>query len=422
MGVGPAVVFSLIALMQGVSCQTWGVTMPPSITGISGSCLTIPCRFEIPKNEKPNLVNCSKGGMWKKGSVTGPNVFSALKPSSNIIQGELVGDITEKNCTTTLHSFPKNYSDVYFFRMECQELLKFTFDKPLNIILKPELPPPELTSVGQMSEGSTVSLQCSVPVPCSVLPPSITWLPRDSSRQEQTLMQQGKDGLTIMKSTLTFIASADHHNRSVACSVSYPLTRGGSSLPSATTHRLNVLYAPRVPVATLSTSVPVSEGRVVTFTCFSEANPPVSLYTWYRVHSGKLTKRGEGEMLVLQVSHNDSGAYVCEAQSQRGSRRSRYLSLEVIDPAGSHDGVVLYIICGVLLVLLIITVVVDVYKYQNLSRRLKLELKGDHTYSDLRSCSVTSDYDKLQARQPKSKPIDAHVDPTYENRMDLQTS
>lgn len=42
-------------------------------------------------------------------------------------------------------------------------------------------------------------------------------------------------------------------------------------------------------MATLSTSVPVPEGSNVTFTCRSDANPPVSLYTWYRVDGGEVT-------------------------------------------------------------------------------------------------------------------------------------
>nr|XP_033492055.1 sialic acid-binding Ig-like lectin 12 [Epinephelus lanceolatus] len=279
-----------------------------------------------------------------------------------------------------------------------------------------ELPPPELTSVSQVSEGAQVRLQCSVPVPCSVLPPSITWLPRDNSRQEQTQMQQ-----TTMTSTLTFIATADNHNQSISCSVTYPLTKGGSSPPSASSQRLNILYAPRDTVATLNTPVPVSEGRTVMFTCQSDANPPVSLYTWHRSDSGNLTKKAEEEILVLQVSQEDSGVYLCEAQSQRGSQRSRPVFLEVSANTGGSECVVLfpYIMCGVLFALYIMTVVVDVFKYRSICRRLKqIELKGEHTYDDLRTCSVASDYDQLQSRQPKTMPS-ADV-PNYENSIALQ--
>ncbi|XP_049891327.1 sialic acid-binding Ig-like lectin 7 isoform X1 [Epinephelus moara] len=415
MGVGLAVVTLLIALMQGVSCKTWDVTLPQSISGISDSCVIVPCLFTLPINEEPNIVNCS-GGVWRRGSISGPTVFSAHNPYNNILQGHMVGDLPKKNCTTVFHNFPKNFSDMYFFRLECTNHVKYTFSDGVNINVHPELPPPELTSVSQVSEGAQVRLQCSVPVPCSVLPPSITWLPRDNSRQEQTQMQQ-----TTMTSTLTFIATANNHNQSISCSVTYPLTKGGSSPPSASTQRLNILYAPRDTVATLNTPVPVSEGRTVMFTCQSDANPPVSLYTWHRSDSGNLTKKAEGEMLVLQVSQEDSGVYLCEAQSQRGSQRSRPVFLEVSANTGGSECVVLlpYIMCGVLLALYILTVVVDVYKYRSICRRLKqIELKEEHTYTDLRTCSVASDYDQLQSRQPKTMPS-ADV-PNYENPIALQ--
>ncbi|XP_038579904.1 sialoadhesin isoform X2 [Micropterus salmoides] len=398
MGVGLAVVSLLIALMQGVCCKTWNVILPPKIVGISGSCVTVPCRFEVPINEDENISTCTDGVVWIKGKLLGPFVFTARSPDTNIIKGQHVGDLMKKNCTTIFYSFPKNYSDIYFFRLNCPKV-KYSYTDGVNIAVEPGLPPPLLTSVNQVSEGVQVALQCSVPVPCSILPPTLIWLPRDNSRQEQTLMQQNVDGQMIMTSTLTFTASANHHNQSIACSVSYPLTKGGSTQPSATTQRLDVLYAPRFTVATLSTSGPVSEGRTVVFTCSSDANPPVSLYTWYRADTGKFKKKGEGEILVLQVSQKDSGVYLCEAQSQRGSERSRPVSLEINTTAVSSESfaVVPYSICGVVLVLYILTVAVNMYKFQSLSRRLKqIELKGEHIYTDLKACSVASDYDHLQ--------------------------
>ncbi|KAK5883301.1 hypothetical protein CesoFtcFv8_019644 [Champsocephalus esox] len=423
MGVGLAVVTLLIALMQGVSCQTWAVILPKTILVINDSCVTIPCRFTIPRNEEANILNCSKGVVWKKGSTTGPKVFIAHTPQLNLIQGEITGDVTKKNCTTTFHGFRQDNNDKYFFRLECAELTKYTFNNGVTINAQPDLPPSLLSSGGQVSEGAQVRLQCSVPVPCHNMPPSITWSPEDTSSQKSTQMQSSDDGQMIMMTTLTFSAAAHHNNQSFSCSVTYPLPAGGSSRSSATSQRLSVLYGPKDTVATVSNSAPVFEGQSVTLTCFSEANPPVSLYTWYRGDRGKLTKIGKGEKLVLQASQTDSALYLCEAQSPMASQRSRPVSLEVKTTTGRIEGVVLpYTICGVLLLLYIMTVVVDVYKYRGISRRLKMiEVKGEeHTDTNMRCRSVASDYDQLQHRPSEMMP---HPDAsTYENPVALQAT
>ncbi|XP_076611001.1 myelin-associated glycoprotein isoform X2 [Chaetodon auriga] len=362
MGVGLVVVALLIALMQGVFGKTWNVMMPQTIRGISGSCVTIPCRFEVPDSEEGDVLNCSDRGVWRRGSPSGP-------PVSKSLQLRATGDLTKKNCTTTFHGFPEDYSDTLFYRLECTENLKFTFRSGVNIVIRSGVPLPQVTSEGMVvREGALAVLHCSVQVPCTTLPPSITWLPRDSSREEQTHMQQNADRQMIMKSTLTFVASADHHTQSVACSVSYPLTKGGSIESSIARHRVDVLYAPRSTVATLSTPGPVSEGHIVTITCSSDANPPVVSYTWYRVETGQLTKRGEGEILVLKVKKEDSGAYLCEALAKMGSQRSNPVSLQVTTTttdSSSLAGGILYSMCGVMLLLYILTVGVSVYKYHS---------------------------------------------------------
>ncbi|XP_051245669.1 sialoadhesin [Dicentrarchus labrax] len=414
MGVVLTVVALLIALMQGVFCKTWNVMLPKSIVGISGSCVTVPCGFEVPDEMEKRVLNCSNKGVWRKGSLSGPIITA----TSNI-QGTIFGDLTKKNCTTSFHNFLQNYSDVYFFRLECLDTLKYTFPNGVNINVRQDPSPPLLTLESPVSEGAQVKVRCSVPMPCSILPPSLTWLPQDNSRQEEKEIHQNVDGQMILTSTLTFSASAEHHNQNITCSVSYPLTKGGSSKPSATSQTSTVLYAPRFTMATLSPSGPVSEGRIVTLLCSSDANPPVSLYTWYTTDSGNLTKKGEGDTLFLKVNREDSGVYVCEAQTERGSERSRPVALEVKPTTDISDSLQIpYIICAALLVLYVVTVAVTMYKYQNLSRRLKqLELKGEHTYTDLRICNVSSDYEQLQRQQPKTMPA-----PDVSNYENLQIS
>nr|XP_019961295.1 PREDICTED: myelin-associated glycoprotein-like isoform X1 [Paralichthys olivaceus] len=409
MGVGVADVALLLAMMQGVFSQTWNLKLPQRIVSITNSCVTVPCHFDIPNNQEANFANCSGRAVWRRGSILNPKTA----------QGKIIGDLTKKNCTTMMSSFPNIHNDVYSFRLNCPNL-KFTFLNGVNISIQTEPPPPQLTFMSQMSEGGHAKLQCQTPVSCSVLPPSLTWSLRDASSQEESHMQQRPDGSMIMTSTLTFIASADHHNQTVRCSVSYPLLNGGSSSPAMTSQRLSILYAPRFTTATIIPSGPVFEGETVLLTCSSDANPPVSHYIWFRTEQGKLRAIAREQTLELQVNLSHSGPYLCEARSPRGSQTSRTVFLRVsatqVAADSSPVSMMPYIISGVLSVLYILMVFVNLYKCHSLSRRLKkIELKGDPIYTDLKTIHVNSDYDQLQLK-PKPPP----EDPEYENSFSMQ--
>ncbi|XP_058475481.1 myelin-associated glycoprotein isoform X2 [Solea solea] len=414
----------LMALMKGVVGQSWDIMLPETIVGLSKSCITVPCHFTVPADQETNILNCSNRGVWRKGSLTGPIVINSQKP--NVIQGQIIGDLTQKNCTTVMENFSEDNNDMFFFRLECPNL-KFTFTNGVRITAKRDPSPPQMTSVTQMSQGAEVKFQCSAPLTCSNLPPSISWQPQDIFSKEE-LVVEVTDGQTVMTSTMTFTASADLHNESIICSVSYPLSKGKSSSPSATTRRLNIWYGPRFTTAMLSTSGPVSDGTFVTFTCSSDANPPVRSYTWFRDNRGQLNRVGQGQTLILQVSKRDTGLYLCETQTQRSSERSRSVVLEVHGSPTQENCknvnslIIPYIICGVLLVLFILTVAVDLYKHQSLSKRLKrIEQNRDHTYAELRTVNVNSVYDQLQRRpQLKPKPR-APEDPEYENSTSTVT-
>ena len=74
------------------------------------------------------------------------------------------------------------------------------------------------------------------------------------------LSKQSTDGSVIMTSTLTFMASADHHNQSILCSASYPLANGGSSPSAATSRRLSILCE-RLSDSDSALCWPTSAGR-----------------------------------------------------------------------------------------------------------------------------------------------------------------
>lgn len=86
--------------------------------------------------------------------------------------------------------------------------------------------------------------------------------------------------------------------------------------------------APKNTVALSNPTGPVPEGRAVTLTCQSDANPPVERYSWYKDISGQVTWKANGQTLVLLVSKADSGLYLCEAHNEKGSQRSKAMPLE----------------------------------------------------------------------------------------------
>ncbi|XP_023830441.1 myelin-associated glycoprotein [Salvelinus sp. IW2-2015] len=404
-----------IFLLKGALCQQWSLWTPQSLVAVGGSCLMVPCRFQIPAEFDATLNNCTPHGLWKKHSEWGSIVFhTAQTDAKNIIKGVMLGNLLNKNCTTIFNSFSAGYDDTYIFRLECAGTnpLKYNFLPGLNINHTDTPPRPQLIPMGNIMEGEWVRLSCSAPAPCPTLPPSLTWTSGLGGSVESQL-QEGIDGLMTMTSTLTFTASLLHHGLMVKCSARYTLQPGGTTKTTQGNLTLNVLYAPKNTVALSNPTGPVPEGRAVTLTCQSDANPPIERYSWYKDISGKETWKANGQTLVLLVSKADSGLYLCEAHNQNGSQRSKAMPLEF--ESDQFFKMAPYIICGVMVLLYVLTVTVDVYKYKSLSRRLKqIELslsgKADNTYTNLRIASTSSDYDQLQ--MTRAAPGKAH---SYEN-------
>ena len=119
------------ASAPGALSSEWSVWMPQSITALRGSCVLIPCRFEIPDKYKSDLTS-SPSAIWSRGSMDGPYIFNSAD-NKTFTQGTLEGDLLEKNCTTRLQNFT-GVNDTYFFRLECPNPLKYNFKPGVQII------------------------------------------------------------------------------------------------------------------------------------------------------------------------------------------------------------------------------------------------------------------------------------------------
>ncbi|XP_061097717.1 uncharacterized protein LOC133128295 isoform X2 [Conger conger] len=312
-------------LLQGALGGEWAVWMPQSIKVLSGSCVLIPCRFDIPSEWEKDLPGTTVQWHREKDDTV---MFDSKSQSESHLQGTFTGDLQRKTCTTLLENLPKHARDKYLFRLH--DPIKYTFRETfVELIITDSPPQPKLTTEKvEVMEGTSVSLSCSAAAPCPKLPPNLTWTPRLSDSVDQ--LQENEDKTTSVSSVLTFTASHLHHGQKITCRALYPLQQGGNQTSEASLI-LTVLYPPKNTSVSVSPSGSVLEGSSVTLTCSSKANPPVQNYTWYRVNGTEMNSVGTGQNLTFNVTESSgSEQYYCEAQNKHGKENSKTVLLNVI--------------------------------------------------------------------------------------------
>ncbi|KAF2368749.1 CD80-like immunoglobulin C2-set [Trinorchestia longiramus] len=117
------------------------------------------------------------------------------------------------------------------------------------------------------------------------------------------------------KSTLSFVATKEHHNAILTCTASNPAI----NQPLSTQVRLEVSYPPEVTIT--HSSFGYKEGDTATLNCQASANPAVLTFRWYR--RDQLVSNDNSTQLVIEnVSReNNIEDITCEASNEVGSSR-----------------------------------------------------------------------------------------------------
>nr|XP_054958978.1 B-cell receptor CD22 isoform X5 [Pan paniscus] len=166
----------------------------------------------------------------------------------------------------------------------------------------------KIKPLSEIHSGNSVSLQCDF----------------SSSHPKEVQFFWEKNGRLLGKeSRLNFDSISPEDAGSYSCWVNNSI---GQTASKAWT--LEVLYPPRRLRVSMSPGDQVMEGKSATLTCESDANPPVSHYTWFDWNNQSLPYHSQ-KLRLEPVKVQHSGAYWCQGTNSVGKGHSPLSTLTV---------------------------------------------------------------------------------------------
>ncbi|XP_056093355.1 sialic acid-binding Ig-like lectin 13 [Rhinichthys klamathensis goyatoka] len=316
-------------LLKGVRGRDFSISLPKKIKALSGSCVIIKCTLEIKDKFDKDLTKRATGCWYKDGTQFEKIVFNAMSSQNSIIRGNITGRLHEKNCTTMFYDVRSNYSGNYYFRIEGEGGLKWTYSEEYVLIEVIESPPKPTVKLyedqdpEEVLEGSSVSLRCSAETLCSSPPPTLTWsftprIPLSESGGQQELLV----------SDLNFTATHRHHRVTFTCTITYQLQDKNKTAQDNIT--LHVQYAPKI-----SPSSSCNGTDVTVCFCEGDGNPspelewhlsgrPVSNSSNTFISEERLNSTGLRSSITLHQSLSHSYTLQCVGNNTHGTARKLF--------------------------------------------------------------------------------------------------
>ncbi|XP_030606638.1 sialic acid-binding Ig-like lectin 14 [Archocentrus centrarchus] len=287
----------------------------------AGLCVVISCSFRTAAAFTPKHIVWFKCEASTERCGDADIIFHSNKNTKKKPQAGFEGrvsllepDVSQNNCSIIINDLKQSDSGSYQLRVIGEWNGKedgFTFITKAAVSVtglkqKPTVMIPTLT------EGQQATLTCTAPGLCSGSVPEITWTWRGAGGTHIT------ENITAFKtesvtaftqrhtSTLTFNASAEHHNSEITCKIGFT-----GETTTEETSDLRVNYVKEVKITGVTR---VREGEALNLTCSVESFPP-SLIMW-KHHSSNTdhSDTGSSTLVISNVTAEHSGLYVCTAK------------------------------------------------------------------------------------------------------------
>ncbi|XP_039475218.1 sialic acid-binding Ig-like lectin 16 [Oreochromis aureus] len=291
------------------------------LTAEAGLCVVIPCSFTTADEFTPKHTIWYKCEASQKFCTDADIIFHSNKNTDKKAQAGFEGrvsrlepDVSQKNCSIIINDLKESDSGSYQLRVTGElngQQDAFSFIPRVNVSVKGLSQKPTVM-IPTLTEGQQATLTCTAPGLCSGSVPEITWTWRGAGGTESYITGNSTDfkteNLTDVTqrhiSTLTFNPSAEHHDTSVTCNISFT---GGESTEK--TLAVNVNHKKEITISGVTT---VKEGDVLNLTCSVESFPP-SMIVWSKLGSDTNlhSYSGSARLVIENVKPEHSGQHIC---------------------------------------------------------------------------------------------------------------
>ncbi|XP_067108324.1 B-cell receptor CD22-like [Osmerus mordax] len=272
---------------------------------LKGSSVDLPCSYRDPSG-----VAVAPTGWYSRWDSGADAVNLSQNPQYT---GRVEYRWDEKSdCTLRIKNLSQSDSAEYHFRFNTEK-----WDG--TILTVTDLQVEVTTAV--VTDGQKVTLTCSTTCPLSG-DPSYIWY---KNGQFLTSSQTGCFDLD---------QASIEDTGNYSCSVRYEKLQSSVVI-------IDVRYKPKNVTIFVSSHGDIVEGRLVTLTCSSDANPPVVKYTWYK--ENVTISKGE-DYTIMNISSEHSGGYYCEAQNEVGFANSTTYMVPVFNQSSFKKSVIVSII------------------------------------------------------------------------------
>ncbi|XP_075697012.1 B-cell receptor CD22-like [Rhinoderma darwinii] len=286
----------------GSVCQVW--TFPSTITALIGSCVEIPCTYNI----RSRFSRTSSTVWYLYNILTYPEILN-IKDSSSV--KEEYKDRTSlvpgmKSCTLRIDPVRREDTDTYYpgitekrdinaYKKHYKTVRLDVTDSPGNIYLYTSEP---------IIEGEASVMRCAAEHTCRSRPPSLQWNKPGHIKKKSVQIYAGS---WREESELTYIPSYVDDGTPVQCTATYP-----NGQRTGRSEILNIHYSPRNVTVSIIGKNEIIEGREVTLQCSGFSNPDVYEYEWYKGKE-KTKLPDTGREITVQNVTRDTDPYSCAA-------------------------------------------------------------------------------------------------------------